>query len=310
MRRFTCALSAVALLGISQLASAADDDKDVLEKVPHRLNDGGKAGHGQSSNIVPITYHHGPVILGGSHAYYIWYGGWTTTSSAGYDPMAANILNTLIRNIGGSPYFNINTTYYSGNANKSYITNAVSLSGTCTDNYSQGTNLSDRGVANVVANAIANCWEGKPDANGVYFVLASKDVMETSGFCSQYCGWHTYGTMKGTVVKFAFIGDSAQCLNSCAMFGTVGGMTSPNGDPGADGMASIIAHELDESTTDPELNAWYDATGAESADKCAWTFGTVTNNSYNVTLGGMHFLIQQDWVYNPTVSLQGCAMSH
>ena len=50
--------------------------------------------------------------------------------------------------------------------------------------------------------------------------------------------------------------------------------TSPNGNAGADGMASIIAHELEEAATDPDLNAWYDATGAENADKCAWTFGT------------------------------------
>ena len=188
----------------------------------------------------------------------------------------------------------------------------MTLSGSCSDNYSQGTSLSDRGVANVVANAITKCWGGRPDANGVYFVLSSKDVKETSGFCSQYCGWHTYGTMNGVYVKFAFIGDSAQCLSACSMFASNGGMKAPNGDPGADGMASIIAHELDESTGDPLLNAWYDANGEESADKCAWTFGTVTqtaNASYNVTLG-LNYLIQQNWVYNPTASLQGCAMSH
>jgi Phosphate-induced protein 1 conserved region len=140
-------------------------------------------------------------------------------------------------------------------------------------------------------------------------VLSSKDVKETSGFCSQYCGWHTYGTMNGVYVKFAFIGDPAACISSCSMFGGAG-LKAPNNDPGADGMASLIAHELDEATTDPLLNAWYDASGEESADKCAWTFGTVTNNSYNITLGGLNFLIQQEWVYNPTPSLQGCAMSH
>ena len=39
-------------------------------------------------------------------------------------------------------------------------------------------------------------------------------------------------------------------------------------------MASIIAHELEEAATDPDLNAWYDRRGDENADKCAWTFGT------------------------------------
>jgi hypothetical protein len=31
---------------------------------------------------------------------------------------------------------------------------------------------------------------------------------------------------------------------------------------------------LSEALTDPHLNAWYDANGAENSDKCAWTFGT------------------------------------
>jgi len=39
-------------------------------------------------------------------------------------------------------------------------------------------------------------------------------------------------------------------------------------------MVSVMAHELEETISDPNLNAWYDSTGAENADKCAWTFGT------------------------------------
>jgi hypothetical protein len=90
------------------------------------------------------------------------------------------------------------------------------------------------------------------------------------------------------------------------MFGSGGGMTAPNGDPGADGMASILTHEMEEATTDPQLNAWYDSSGAENADKCAWTFGTVTNNSYNISFGGLNYLIQQNWMAG---SNQHCTMS-
>jgi hypothetical protein len=65
-------------------------------------------------------------------------------------------------------------------------------------------------------------------------------------------------------------------------------------------MASIIAHELEEAVTDPNLNAWYDSRGAENADKCAWTFGTTTTlpsgAKYNMTLGSRNYLIQQNWV--------------
>ena len=65
-------------------------------------------------------------------------------------------------------------------------------------------------------------------------------------------------------------------------------------------MASVISHELEETTTDPDLNAWYDRRGAENADKCAWTFGTtysVVNGSVaNMKLGGLDYLIQRNWV--------------
>ena len=65
-------------------------------------------------------------------------------------------------------------------------------------------------------------------------------------------------------------------------------------------MASIVAHELEESISDPDLNAWCDSQGNENADKCAWTFGatyTAGNGSLaNMNLGGLDYLIQQNWV--------------
>ena len=74
---------------------------------------------------------------------------------------------------------------------------------------------------------------------------------------------------------------------------------SPNGDSGADGMASVMAHEAEETTSDPDLNAWYDSSGAENADKCAWKFGpttgTIGNGAYNQTFGTHHWLIQMNW---------------
>ena len=65
-------------------------------------------------------------------------------------------------------------------------------------------------------------------------------------------------------------------------------------------MVNIIAHEGEEATTDPDLNAWYDNSGAENADKCAWNFGTTQTASngseYNETMGAHQYLIQQNWV--------------
>ncbi len=47
----------------------------------------------------------------------------------------------------------------------------------------------------------------------------------------------------------------------------------PDGSQGVAALATVSGHELGEALTDPHLNAWYDASGEENADKCAWTFG-------------------------------------
>jgi len=233
-----------------------------------------------------ITYHGGPVMLGQTNVYYIWYGNWTT------DPTAQSVLNQFGSSIGGTPWYNINTTYYDGSNN--HVSNSVKLVTQTNDSGSQGTKLSDAAVQNIVANALAS-GVLPTDKQGVYFVLTSQDVTETSGFCTQYCAWHTHGTLNGTDVKYGFIGNPARCPSACAEQ-----TTTPNGDLAGDAMASLIAHELSESVTDPDLNAWFDQRGQENADKCAWHFGTTqtaqNGSQYNVVFGGTKFLIQQNWV--------------
>jgi hypothetical protein len=242
-----------------------------------------KARQGSGTN--GILYHGGPVLLQTPGVYFIWYGDWNGNT-------ALSILPDLASNIGGSPYFNINTTYYDGSSN--HVTGFVNYLGATTDNYSQGKRLSDADVQSIVSSAISS-GHLPNDTNAVYFVLTSADVNETSGFCTQYCGWHTSGTIAGSDIKYAFVGNPDRCPNACAAQ-TIG----PNGNAGADGMASIIAHELEEAVTDPDLNAWYDRRGNENADKCAWTYGTTSaagnGAHYNMTLGTRNYLIQQNWV--------------
>ena len=109
-----------------------------------------------------------------------------------------------------------------------------------------------------------------------------------------------------TTVKYAFVGNPDRCPSSCEAQ-----TKSPNGNAGADGMASILAHELEETVTDPLGTAWYDSSGQENGDKCAWTYGTESTASngskYNVTLGGTKYLIQQNWV---NASGGYCSMSY
>jgi hypothetical protein len=293
-----CAVLALGTLSISAQQVRQDNNDDDL--VPTGKGWGERQAHSQAGKARPkpgngITYHGGPIMTGTKNVYYIWYGNWSGNS-------ATSILTDLANSIGGSPYFNINSTYTNSSGGK--VDNIVNYVSSTTDNYSQGTAFGDAGVQAVVSSAISS-GRLPNDTNAVYFVLTSQDVNETSGFCTQYCGWHTHGTISGSDIKFAFIGNPARCPSACEAQST-----SPNGNAGADGMASIIAHELEEAATDPDLNAWYDNRGAENADKCAWTFGTESTASngskYNVTLGSRQYLIQQNWV---NASGGYCAMS-
>ena len=243
-----------------------------------------------------IVYHGGPLMLGTTNVYYIWYGDWSGNT-------ATDILTNLAQKIGGSGYYNINTTYYDGS--NRHVANSVQYAGMANDAYSQGKSLTDAQIKSVVSSAISSGSVPK-DTGGVYFVLTSSDVTASSGFCTQYCGWHTHGTIGGVDIKYSFVGNPDRCPSACAAQ-SVG----PSGNAGADGMASIIAHELEEAVTDPDLNAWYDRRGQENADKCAWTFGTTSTApngaKYNVTLGARSYLIQQNWV---NASGGYCAMSY
>ena len=249
------------------------------------------AGRPGSNN--GISYRGGPVMTNpaGQNAYIIWYGNWSSTKKT--------IISDFLAGLGGSPYYNINTTYY--DASNARVANAVTLKSQTTDNYSRTGgqpsstySLSDTDIRTIVASAIASNGLGAHDANGVYFVLTSSDVKK-SGFLTSYCGWHTYATINGVNTKYSFVGDPGS-NGAC----NVQTSKSPNGDVGADAMVSVIAHEMEEAATDPNLNAWYDNRGYENADKCAWTFGTTktaANGSLaNMTLNGRDFLVQRNWV--------------
>src|SRR5215468_8250723 len=249
-----------------------------------------KAATGAVTTGNGINYHGGPV-LHSINVYYIWYGNWN-----GLDPTGPPILTDFVSNEGGSGYFDINTTY--GDATGS-VPNAVTFAGQTTV-AGNSTSLADNDIANIVATALVQ-FGGTPDTNGVYFVLTAPGINETSGFLTKYCGWHDNGafTSGGTTfdIKYSFVGNaSGPSLGNCA----VQTSNSPNGDPGADAMVSVIAHELEETATDPDLNAWYDSSGEENADKCAWMFGTTytaSNGSLaNMNLGTRDYLVQQNWL--------------
>src|SRR4029079_14814403 len=157
MRRsvgISIAITLVALLGVIGIAvSQGNSELATPNKIVHRLF--GDKGESKNRDAHPnssrsegsngISYHGGPVMTGATLVYYIWYGNWGGNS-------ANTILENFAKNIGGSPYFNINTTYYDGGNIR--VANSVNYGGSTTDNYSRGPSLSDAAVQGIVMDAI------------------------------------------------------------------------------------------------------------------------------------------------------------
>lgn len=103
-----------------------------------------------------------------------------------------------------------------------------------------------------------------PDAAGNGYYPVYTDVKRGS---AGYCAWHSYGSCSGVPVQIAYFfnldGDA-----SCDPKDTSGAHSQ-----GLAALANVTAHEIAEARSDPSSpGAWYDSSGNENGDKCAWTF--------------------------------------
>jgi hypothetical protein len=220
---------------------------------------------GASPNLL---YHGGLVMRNGAAVTAIFWG----SSWSNSDPTIAGVAD-FYSGVGGSSYAGTNTEYTDSTGG--HVSSAVSYNGAVVD-ASTGPARAPKtsAVLAEVAKVITN-----PVSNGYYPVY----VDAPRGHAG-YCAWHSYGTINGVTVQFAFFFNLA-------------------GDPGCDpespvtaysqnvaALANVSGHELSEALTDPNLNAWYDSSGAENSDKCAWTFG-----SKLLRFGGTEWKIQGNW---------------
>ena len=237
-----------------------------------------------------IAYYGGTVMTApaGVNLYYIWYGDWSKHP-------ATAILTDLARTLGGSPFFNINTTYF--DAGGAHVVNAVNFLGSVNDAYSQGSTPTLSQVQTIVSHAISG---GLPaDPNGVYMVLTSQDVVP-AGFCNRLCGLSRTFSLNGTNIKFAWVGNAARCPGTCAPAQPT---TGPNGDVGADAMAATLAHLLTNSITNSSTTGWHNASNQGPGSICATsetafpvTYLAPNGARASVHLGARDFLLQANWV--------------
>ena len=264
MRKAALALAAAGAFLF--IAAAAPADRSIVAGEMSGIVPAKGVGKARRSTPV-LQYHGGAIMTSTAETAIFWGPSWANSSFVG-DKISG--LDSFYAGSSRSTYLGTNTEYYGTNGT---VGTTVSSSGHVIDTdrvtFSRQPQVND--IANEVSKMISH-----PVANGYYPVYT--DVPRGH---AGYCAWHSYGTINGTPVQFAFF-------------------FSLDGDPGCDpgapyyghsqalaALANVSGHELSETLTDPRNGGWWDGSGEENADKCAWTF---SGNA--VTFGATSWRIQ------------------
>jgi hypothetical protein len=277
-------------------------DQATANRRLHEIRGAAKPVHGGGGGT-GISYHGGPVLLTGTNVAAVYWSS-STIYTGGPNPGThgaaagdGSLIGYFLSHLGGTSYFNINSTYTNGSGAR--IANVVNYTQFWANNTSAPSGTQVVSDASMIAMLQSGFNSGALtyDPSTLYAIFTAGKVNLGGGFGSQYCAYHTHGTVKinnvSKTVLYAAMPYDAAYPSACAMG------QNPNGDVGADAEVNTLGHETEETTTDMLGTAWYDNRGYENADKCAWTFGTVSGAAgaeWNITIGSKNFLVQQNWV--------------
>jgi hypothetical protein len=235
---------------------------------------GASGGNGQSSTSPLMTYHNGTVMHNSVTLPIFWGTNWANTGFV-QDKMTG--LASFYAGEGSSSYAGTVDEYTDGGGNVTSVNTAKSPLA----DYSQAATSGQRTspILNEVCKVLA-ANNITPVTNGYYPVYT-----DTPRGHAGFCAWHSWGSCGGVNIQFAFFfsldGDA----------GCDPGDTSGQHSQGLAALANVSGHELSEARSDPRGAGWFDSSGAENGDKCAWTFGTPLLKFSN----GSQWKIQGNW---------------
>jgi hypothetical protein len=124
-----------------------------------------------------------------------------------------------------------------------------------------------------------------------------------------YCAYHTQasgGLVYANLPYAIYASPVGFTCGSDARFPVV---QTPNGNADADTEISPTSHELMEAITDPDTNTgWYDSSGFENGDECAYVFGVTQGTAgqmFNQVINGHNYLTQEEFSNNDFLKTQG-----
>jgi hypothetical protein len=217
-----------------------------------------------------MTYHGGLIMTSSNTKAIFWGTSWGTYSG---DKITG--MDSWYTGFSNSNYAKTSDEYTGSNGQVGPI---VNHGGHVIDTSKSTTGSNTTAILNEVCKVITN---PDPSGNGYYAVYT-----DTPRGSAGYCAWHSVGTCNGVRVQFAYFfkldGDG----------GCDPGDTSGLHSQGLAAIANVSGHELSEARTDPASpGAWYDSSGEENGDKCAWTFGAPLVTFSN----GTQWKIQGEW---------------
>jgi hypothetical protein len=278
-RSLVLAVAAASLVAVPALVGAATAEPPELApgthpgssgKVVYQYDRAHYANRGaKPTSRVAMTYHGGKVLASTVTQAIFWGPRWSDSTFAA-DKMTG--LDSWYGGFGGSKYAATGTEYTDSTGAR--VGTVSAYNGHLTD----ATKASGGGSTSAILAEVGKMIKN-PVANGYYPVYT--DLPRGN---AGYCAWHSYGKVGSTYVQFAFF------WNLDNDPGCDPGDTSGLHSQGLAALANVTGHELLEAMTDPALNAWYDASGAENGDKCAWSFGAPL-----VSLGSTQWKIQGEW---------------
>jgi hypothetical protein len=260
-----------------------------------------------------LVYHAGGSIMQRAELYAIFWipaalqNGGPTALSVPYQ----NLQRRLLADYTANGIDNNNTQYYQiVGSTTTYIQNAAGgltngLAGSfvdtspypasgCFDSATPGNCITDAQIQAEIQRVMALLgWTGGPNKMFLLYTSSGEGSCFDSGGTScaytQYCAYHSF---IGTSPPIIYANMPWGQLNVCWA-----GQPSPSGHVPADAETSIASHEITEAITDPFLNAWFDSSGNEIGDLCAYNYGAngwdggLANQQWN----GNFYEVQQEF---------------
>lgn len=310
MTRVLClAALAAGLIGVSAAQASSLSIKTSGSRILGVLH--AHQGAGSVSGSGPLVYHNGPVMhTNTTYAIYWIPSGYTMQD--GYSTLIDQFFTDVAADSGkqSNVYFTA-TQYHDGVGKVQYKstfggsytdTNPLPVNG-CTNSVTSICLNDSQLRAEIQKDIAANGWPVGPSTE--FFLFTAKGVGSCSGstFCSfaDFCAYHSHIGAGSTEILYAnmpYVDTAPGC----------DGGQHPNGND-ADATINVASHEHNETITDPRGNGWYDASGEENGDKCAWVFGplsgTIAGAKYNQTINGHHYLLQEEYSNHD----QGCVQA-